>query len=64
MLDQDLTYRQVFMDGRPLETEPNPTWMGYSVGRWDGDTLVVESYGYNDKTWLDGNGSPIPKPCA
>jgi hypothetical protein len=32
--------------------------MGYSVGRWDGDTLVVESYGYNDKTWLDGNGSP------
>jgi hypothetical protein len=58
MLDQDLTFRQIFMDGRPLEKEPNPTWMGYSVGRWDGDTLVVESYGYNDKTWLDGNGSP------
>jgi hypothetical protein len=58
MLDQDLTYRQVFMDGRPLEKEPNPTWMGYSVGRWEGDTLVVEGYGYNDKTWLDGNGHP------
>jgi hypothetical protein len=58
MLDQDLTYRQIFMDGRSLETDPNPSWMGYSVGRWDGDTLVVESYGYNDKTWLDGNGNP------
>jgi len=58
MLDQDLTYRQIFMDGRPLEKEPNPSWMGYSVGRWEGDTLVIESYGYNDKTWLDGNGNP------
>ncbi|MGH9253594.1 MAG: hypothetical protein ACRD3C_03395 [Vicinamibacterales bacterium] len=58
MLDQDLTYRQIFMDGRPLEKEPNPSWMGYSVGRWEGDTLVVESYGYNDRTWLDGNGHP------
>jgi hypothetical protein len=58
MLDQDLTYRQIFMDGRPLETEPNPAWMGYSVGRWDGDTLVVESFGYNDKTWLDSYGTP------
>jgi hypothetical protein len=58
MLDQDLTYRQIFMDGRPLEKEPNPSWMGYSVGRWDGDTLVVESYGYNDKTWLDSYGHP------
>jgi hypothetical protein len=58
MLDQDLTYRQIFMDGRPLEKESNPTWMGYSVGRWDGDTLVVDSYGYNDKTWLDTYGHP------
>lgn len=58
MLDQDLIYRQIFMDGRPLEKEPNPTWMGYSVGRWEGDTLVVESYGYNDKTWLDTHGHP------
>jgi hypothetical protein len=58
ILDQDLTYRQIFMDGRPLEKEPNPTWMGYSVGRWDGDTLVVESFGYNDKTWLDNYGTP------
>src|SRR5262249_25098643 len=40
------------MDGRTLETDPNPNWMGYSVGRWKGDTLVVESNGYNDRTWL------------
>ncbi|MBI3049707.1 MAG: hypothetical protein HYY76_15490 [Acidobacteria bacterium] len=58
MLDPDVTFRQIFMDGRPLEKEPNPTWMGYSVGRWEGDMLVVESYGYNDKTWLDSYGHP------
>jgi len=58
ILNPDLTYRQVFMDGRPLETAPNPSWMGYSVGRWDGDTLVVESIGFNDRTWLDTNGHP------
>src|SRR5262249_26362885 len=58
MLDEDLTYRQVFMDGRALETNPNPSWMGYSVGRWEGNTLVVESFGYNDRTWLDRNGHP------
>ena len=50
--------RQVFLDGRPLLTDPNPTWMGYSVGRWDGDTLVIETNGYNDRTWLDLTGHP------
>ena len=58
ILNPDLTYRQVFLDGRALETAPNPTWMGYSVGRWDGDTLVVESVGFNDRTWLDHDGHP------
>ncbi|NIW23340.1 MAG: hypothetical protein GWN29_01560 [Gammaproteobacteria bacterium] len=48
----DGTYREIFMDGRELEPDPLRTWMGYSVGRWDGDTLVVESNGYNEKTWL------------
>jgi len=57
-LDEDLTYRQIFLDGRQLETNPHPSWMGYSVGRWDGDTLVVESFGFNDRTWLDGSGHP------
>jgi hypothetical protein len=58
MLNPDLTYRQIFLDGRSLESDPNPTWMGYSVGRWDGDTLVVESFGFNDRTWLDHDGHP------
>ncbi len=56
MLFNDGTYRQIFMDGRELEPDPLPTWMGYSVGHWDGDTLVVESNGYNDKTWLGRGG--------
>jgi len=58
ILNEDLTYRQIFMDGRALETDPNPSWMGYSVGHWDGDTLVVESFGFNDRTWLDFAGHP------
>ena len=53
-----LTYRLIFMDGRQLEANPERTWMGYSVGRWEGDTLVVDSFGFNDRTWLDGRGLP------
>jgi hypothetical protein len=58
ILNPDLTYRQIFLDGRALEAAPNPSWMGYSVGHWDGDTLVVESSGFNDRTWLDHDGHP------
>jgi hypothetical protein len=58
ILNPDLTNRQIFMDGRKLESDPNPSWMGYSVGRFDGDTLVVENNGYNDRTWLDHDGHP------
>jgi hypothetical protein len=58
MLNPDLTYRQIFLDGRTLESAPSPSWMGYSAGRWDGDTLVVESFGFNDRTWLDHDGHP------
>ena len=55
ILNEDLTYREIYMDGRALESNPNPSWMGYSVGHWDKDTLVVESFGFNDRTWiLDG----------
>ena len=57
MLTEDLEYRQIFMDGRELPKDPNPAWMGYSVGHWDGDTLVVESTGYNERTWIE-NGYP------
>jgi hypothetical protein len=56
ILSDDLTYRLIHMDGRALEAEPAPSWMGYSVGRWEGDTLVVESNGFNDKTWLSRYG--------
>ena len=58
VLYPDLTYRQIFMDGRELESDPLPVWTGYSVGRWEGDTLVVESNGYNDRTWLHARGLP------
>jgi hypothetical protein len=56
ILNDDLTYRVIFMDGRTLEANPAPSWMGYSVGRWDGDTLIVDSVGFNDKTWLSRYG--------
>jgi hypothetical protein len=58
ILNDDLTYRVIHMDGRALEANPAPSWMGYSVGRWDGDTLVVNSVGFNEKTWLNDAGLP------
>jgi hypothetical protein len=58
VLFEDLTYRQIFLDGRPLPVDPNPSWMGYSIGRWEGDTLVVTSIGYNDRSLLDFEGHP------
>jgi Domain of unknown function (DUF3471) len=50
--------RTIFTDGRGLPEDMDPAWLGYSVGRWDGDTLVVTTAGYNDKTWLDFSGHP------
>jgi len=58
VLYEDLTFRQIFMDGRALPKDPNPSFMGYSVGRWDGDTLVVDSVGFNETSWLDFGGHP------
>lgn len=51
--------RQIFLDGRSLPADPDPWWYGYSVGKWDGDTLVVESTGFRDKGWIDEEGTPI-----
>jgi len=51
-------FRQIFTDGRALPTDANPTWFGYSVGRWEGDTLVVETTGFHDRKWLDLAGHP------
>ncbi|HXD21202.1 MAG TPA: hypothetical protein VN654_29525 [Vicinamibacterales bacterium] len=56
ILNDDLTYRVIFTDGRELEADAAPSWMGYSVGHWEGDTLIVDSNGYNDKTWLSRYG--------
>jgi hypothetical protein len=52
--------RQIFTDGRPSpHNDPQPWWYGYSAGKWDGDTLVVETNGFRDDVWLDVNGSPL-----
>jgi hypothetical protein len=52
------SFRQIFMDGRKHPADPNPTWYGHSVGRWDGDTLVVDTVGFNDRFWFDFVGHP------
>jgi len=57
--ERDVTYRQIFLDGRPLPNDPDPTFNGYSTGRWEGDALVVETNGLRDGMWLDRNGSPM-----
>lgn len=57
--EYNANYRQIFADGRPLPDDPQPTWNGYSVGKWEGDTLVVHSLGYRDDQTLDLQGSPL-----
>ena len=57
--EYNLSYRQIFTDGRPLPVNPKPTWDGYSSGKWDGDAMVVESIGFRDGNWLDAFGDPI-----
>jgi hypothetical protein len=51
-------FRQVFTDGRDFPADMTPAWFGYSIGKWDGDTFVVDTKGYNDQTWLDDAGHP------
>jgi hypothetical protein len=58
LYEYETIFRQIFTDGRELPEDPNPTWMGYSIGQWDGDTLVVTTAGYNDRTTLDLGGHP------
>ena len=60
ILDEStMEFRQIFLDGRPLPKDPQPAWNGYSTGRWEGDTLVVDTNGLRDGLWLDRNGSPM-----
>ena len=58
------TFRQIFTDGRPLSSDPNPTWNGYSTGTWEGDVLVVKTNGFRDGIWLDSGGSPLSEGAA
>lgn len=56
LYERGTTFRQVYTDGRKLPSDPQPTWMGYSVGKWEGDSLVVDTTGFNDRGWLDARG--------
>ena len=58
LYEMDNAHRQIYTDGRKLPVDPQPTWGGYSVGRWEGDTLVVNAAGFNDRTLLDTSGHP------
>ena len=57
--ERNASYRQIFTDGRPLPVDPQPSWVGYSSGKWEGDTLVVRTSGFRDGIWLDAKGSPL-----
>jgi len=58
LYEESNTYRQIYTDGRKLPADPQPAWMGYSVGHWEGDTLIVDSAGFSDQGWLDAIGHP------
>jgi hypothetical protein len=58
LYEHDTTFRQVFTDGRKHPADPTPSWLGYSVGKWEGNTLVVDTIGFNDRGWLDAFGHP------
>jgi len=56
--DYFYVHRTIWLDGRKLPDDPEPTWYGYSVGHWEGNTLIVETMGFNDRSWLDTDGHP------
>jgi hypothetical protein len=58
------SYRQIFMDGRPHPRDLDPTWYGHSVGRWEGDTLVVDTVGFNDRSGSTSRGTRTPSACT
>ena len=57
--ERNMEFRQIFTDGRSMPNDPQPSWYGYSSGRWERDTLVVETVGFHDGLWADFNGSPL-----
>jgi hypothetical protein len=58
LFEYDHMVRRIYTDGRGHPNDLNPTWMGHSIGHWEGDTLIVDTVGFNDKTWLDRVGHP------
>jgi hypothetical protein len=56
LYEVETIFRQIFTDGRKQLTDPQPSWMGYSVGKWEGNTLVIDTLGFNDLSWLDARG--------
>jgi hypothetical protein len=56
LYEVETIFRQIFTDGRKFPADPSPTWLGYSVAKWDGDTLVIDTMGFNDLSWLDARG--------
>jgi hypothetical protein len=59
LAEYNASYRQIFTDGRPLPVDPQPAWNGYATGKWDEDTLVVQTAGFRDGIWLDTSGHPL-----
>jgi hypothetical protein len=57
--EHNASYRQMFTDGRPMPADPQPAWDGYSIGKWDGDTLVVQTAGFRDGIWMDTSGNVL-----
>jgi len=57
--ERNMEFRQIFTDGRPPPVDPNPSWSGYSTGKWEKDTLVVQTSGCRDGLWADFGGSPL-----
>jgi hypothetical protein len=60
LFEHEPHYRQVFLDGRGHPADPDPTWMGHSIGKWEKDTLVVDTVGFNDKSWLLLGSANLP----
>ena len=56
LYERDTTFRQIYTDGRKLPPDPQPSWLGYAVGRWQGDAFIVDTIGFNDRGWLDARG--------
>lgn len=59
LYEKDVDYRQMFTDGRPLPVDPQPSYFGYSSGKWEGDTLVIRTSGFREGLWADGAGNPL-----